>query len=79
MYTSNNLYITRPLGPKINIMQNVKFSLTGDKLTIEVDMSKTIGPSKSGKTMVIASTQGNQVIKNDGKPVHMGLNIYQHR
>jgi hypothetical protein len=40
-------------------MQNVAMRVDGDKLVIEVDLSKEIGPSSSGKTILIASTEGN--------------------
>lgn len=35
-------------------------------------------PSKSGKTLVVASTQGNKTtnVTIDGKPVTIGLNAY---
>ena len=43
-------------------MQNVEMKLIGSKLVIEVDLSKSFGPSKSGKTVMVASTQGNTEI-----------------
>jgi len=56
-------------------MENVKITRTGKKLTIEVDLSKKGTPSKSGKTLVIASTNGNQRIDGEGDIV-VGLNVY---
>jgi len=56
-------------------MENVKITRTGKKLTIEVDLSKKGTPSKSGKTLVIASTNGNQRIDGEGNIV-VGLNVY---
>ena len=44
-------------------MQNVEWKIDGDKLTIEVDLTKDFGHSKSGKTITIASTRGNQRIE----------------
>jgi len=44
-------------------MQNVKWEINGDKLIIEIDLTKDFGPSKSGKTITIASTRGNQKIE----------------
>ena len=35
-------------------MKNVDLSITGNVLTITVDMSKEFGPSASGKTTIIA-------------------------
>lgn len=56
-------------------MKNVKTSIKGNLLVIEVDLSKKGELSKSEKNLVIASTQGNQSV--DGKPeVKFGLNVY---
>jgi hypothetical protein len=44
-------------------------------LTIKVDLSKEFGPSSSGKTIIIATTEGNISIPgNDDKKI--GLNVY---
>ena len=51
--------------------------IDGDTLTITVDLSKEHGPSKSGKTIIIASTQGNKAIGTTGATI--GLNIYRKR
>lgn len=43
-------------------MQNITYKITGDKLVIEVDLSKKAVegavPSSTGKTMLLASSQG---------------------
>jgi hypothetical protein len=39
-------------------MKNVRMTVEGHKLTITVDLSKEFGPSASGKTILIASTEG---------------------
>lgn len=39
-------------------MQNVEIKIEGNKATIVIDVSKTFGPSKSGKTLIVASTAG---------------------
>ena len=56
-------------------MENVKIERKGKVLTITVDLSKKGIPSKSGKTLVIASTNGNQRIDGEGDIV-VGLNVY---
>jgi hypothetical protein len=43
-------------------VKNVEMSLEGNILTIKVDLSKEFGPSVSGKTIIIASTEGNVTI-----------------
>lgn len=59
-------------------MENVKIDKKGDILTITVDLSKNAGPSKSGKSIVIASTQGNIIIDAE-KKIYLGLNVYSTR
>ncbi len=58
-------------------MINAKLERSGDILTITVDLSKTNGPSKSGKTMIIATSSGNQKI--EGTDAIIGLNVYTKR
>lgn len=59
-------------------MKNVEMSLDGNILTIKVDISKEFGPSSSGKTTIIASTEGNQSLP-EREDVKVGLNIYKKR
>ena len=56
-------------------MKNIEMKTTNNILTIKIDLSKTHGPSSSGKTTIVASTQGNKPI--DGFPNHyIGINCY---
>ena len=57
-------------------MKNVEMTHDGDILTIKVDLSKEFGPSSSGKTIIIASTEGNQSIPGK-ENIKIGLNIYR--
>jgi hypothetical protein len=57
-------------------MKNIETKVEKNILTITVDLSKEFGPSKSGKTIIIASSEGNQKIEN-GNGAIMGLNIYK--
>jgi hypothetical protein len=52
--------------------------IVGKKLIIEADIPETLSPSKSGKNLIVASTQGNQATTAlvQGKPVTLGLNAY---
>lgn len=59
-------------------MQNIITKVEGSKLIIEVDLTKEFGPSKSGKTIVIASTQGNQRVAGPKGDVMVGLNVYKY-
>jgi hypothetical protein len=56
-------------------MKNVEMIVQGNLLTIKVDLSKEFGPSASGKTIIIASTEGNVAIPNRHEKV--GLNVYR--
>ncbi len=56
-------------------MKNVETKIEKNNvMTIKIDLTKTFGPSKSGKTIIIASTEGNQPV---GNGVVMGLNVYK--
>ena len=57
-------------------MQNVKWEVKDNKLIVEIDLTKEFGLSKSGKTITIASTRGNQKI--EGTDVVIGLNVYKY-
>ncbi len=49
-------------------------TLNGDILTIEVDLKQDFGRSSSGKSYVIATSEGNKPVKDD---IKIGLNIYK--
>jgi hypothetical protein len=55
----------------------MKVEIKGNELIITIEMQKPT-PSASGKTLVIASSHGNQTTTAtiDGKPVVVGLNAY---
>ena len=57
-------------------MKNVEMSTEGNILTIKVDLSKEFGPSASGKTIIIASTEGNVTIPGR-EEAKVGLNVYR--
>jgi hypothetical protein len=56
-------------------MKNVEMTVDGNILTIKVDLSKEFGPSSSGKTIIIASTEGNIAVPERDEKV--GLNVYR--
>jgi hypothetical protein len=56
-------------------MKNVEMTVAGNILTIKVDLTKEFGPSASGKTTIIASTEGNITIPDREEKV--GLNVYR--
>jgi hypothetical protein len=56
-------------------MKNVDIKVEGNILTIKVDLTKEFGPSASGKTIIIASTEGNVAVPNRDEKI--GLNVYR--
>ena len=56
-------------------MKNVEMTVAGNILTIKVDLTKEFGPSASGKTTIIASTEGNITIPEREEKV--GLTVYR--
>ena len=59
-------------------MKNVELSVEGDKLIITVDLKQDFGPSASGKSITIASTEGNVALPGH-EEIKIGLNIYKPR
>ena len=57
-------------------MFNITARVEGKKLVLEIDLTKELGPSSSGKTIIVASTQGNAAVPNV-KDVRFGLNVYK--
>ena len=57
-------------------MKNVEMKLEDNILTIIVDITKEFGPSSSGKTIIIASTEGNISIPERDE-IKIGLNVYR--
>ncbi len=59
-------------------MKNVEWTVDNNILTIRVDLTQTFGPSSSGKTTIIASTEGNVAVAAD-RDEKIGLNVYRPR
>lgn len=57
-------------------MKNVEMKLEGKNLVITVDITRDFGESKSGKSITIASTEGNVSIP-EHDDIKIGLNIYR--
>jgi hypothetical protein len=56
----------------------MQVELKNKKLIITIDINPEPIPSASGKTLVVASSHGNQqtTVMIDGKPVIVGVNAY---
>jgi hypothetical protein len=59
-------------------MKNVEMTVEVNILTIKVDLTKEFGPSSSGKTIIIASTEGNVAVEGH-EEAKVGLNVYRKR
>lgn len=57
-------------------MKNVKVQKDGDTLTLIIDLGQDNGPSKSGKTTIVATTGGNVDL---GEGFRLGVNCYKSR
>jgi ABC-type molybdate transport system ATPase subunit len=57
-------------------MKNVEMKMEDNILIVKVDLTKEFGPSASGKTIIIASTEGNISIP-DKEKIKIGLNVYK--
>jgi protein involved in polysaccharide export with SLBB domain len=57
-------------------MKNCEMTVTGDVLTITVDLAKDFGKSSSGKSIIIASTEGNVSVPAK-EEIKIGLNVYK--
>ena len=57
-------------------MKNVEMRIDGTILTITVDLAKEFGPSASGKTTIVATTEGNVSIPGH-ETIKAGLNVYK--
>ena len=57
-------------------MKNVETNVEHGKLVITVDLATELGPSSTGKSIIIATTEGN--VDVPGAPdVKFGLNVYR--
>jgi len=56
-------------------MKNVQMTVAGNILAITMDLTKEFGPSSSGKTIIIASTEGNVAVPERDEKI--GLNVYR--
>ena len=57
-------------------MKNVEMTVEHGTLLIKVDLTKELGPSASGKSVIIATTEGNMDVPGASQ-VKIGLNVYR--
>jgi hypothetical protein len=56
--------------------KNIETKVTGDKLIITIDLTKSFGLSGSGKSEIIASTEGNVSLPGH-EDIKIGVNVYR--
>jgi len=56
-------------------MQNIVVKVDKNVMTIVVKLDQDLGPSKSGKTRLIATSAGN--VRVEGTDAFIGLNVYR--
>ena len=56
-------------------MKNIELERTGNILTIVVNLDEDFGPSSSGKSVIVASTEGNAAI--EGREERVGINVFR--
>ncbi len=57
-------------------MKNVEMTVEENILIIKVDLTKDFGQSKSGRTIIVASTEANATVP--GRKEKIGLNVYRY-
>ena len=57
-------------------MKNIDMQVQGDMLTIKVDWKKEVGRAASGKTTIIATTEGNVTVP-EHENIKIGINVYR--
>lgn len=57
------------------IGRNIRATVDGDKLTLEIDLSEKAEASASGKTMIVATSKGNKKLGD----VFVGVNVYKYK
>jgi len=60
-----------------NVNMTVKKNGTKSTLVIEVDLSQEYGLSTSGKSTIVASTEGNISLPHPHDEIKLGVNIYK--
>ncbi len=73
--------VYREIDPKLvkrgakDSFKNLRMQVEDNKLIIYVDLTQAVGPSKSGKNIIISSTGGNQLVFTRQEKI--GLNVYR--
>lgn len=58
-------------------MQNLVMRRDGNRLVIEIDLGQTLGPSSTGKTLIVATSRGNKPVPG-AEDTFLGLNCFRY-
>jgi len=72
---NDEAFVITASAPGVN-PDDLEITISDNILTIKGDLTKEFGPSSSGKTIIIASTEGNISIPG-AEEKKIGLNIYR--
>ena len=64
----------KPSTPETTIGSGIHVRIDGDEITMRFSAAGAGTPSRSGKTMIVASTSGNVTLPNG---ITVGLNAYR--
>ncbi len=68
----------KPAQKWLTLAPNLLYLNNGKSIHFKVDTTKELGSSKSGKSMIIASSKGNKAVElSDGSTIKVGINIYR--
>ncbi len=57
-------------------MKNVQMSVDGETLILKVNLTQEFGPSASGFSIIVASTEGGVPVPGN-REIEVGLNVYK--
>jgi len=58
-------------------MKGYSYKIQGNQLIITVDLNSNLGQSQSGKSTLIASSYGKDVIAHKGQVINLNINVYK--
>lgn len=58
-------------------MQNVKYEVRDGKLYIECDLAVDLGPSGSGKNIMVATSKGIKPVPGGPAGLQLGFNLFK--
>lgn len=74
--TRVRLAAAKPQSNDVSVIgKNIEAAVDGNILTLRIDLSARHGDSASGKTVIVATSGGNQAVPGGGGVV-LGLNAY---